>query len=111
VCFLQRQIQRGSTLRCPLSFPHGDKQGFSAEQTQEFREAFSLFDKKGDNRIRVGDLGTVLRALGQNPSEEDVKKIQAEVDSESKYLCCVCLIVCVCDSVCVIVWCVCARPY
>merc|ERR1712000_12198 len=57
--------------------------GFSAEQTQEFREAFSLFDKKGDNRIRVGDLGTVLRALGQNPSEEDVKKIQAEVDSEN----------------------------
>eukprot|EP01147_Barroeca_monosierra_P000917 gene917-4178_t len=55
---------------------------FSAERIQEFREAFALFDKRGDGNIRVGDLGTVLRALGQNPTEEDVKKIQAEFDPD-----------------------------
>eukprot|EP00045_Choanoeca_perplexa_P010028 m.100315 g.100315 ORF g.100315 m.100315 type:complete len:151 (+) comp15121_c2_seq1:101-553(+) len=57
--------------------------GFSDTQIGEFREAFALFDKKGDGNIRVGDLGTVLRALGQNPSEEDVRKIQAEIDPDN----------------------------
>ena len=55
---------------------------FSSQQVQEFREAFALFDKRGDGNIRVGDLGTVLRALGQNPTEEDVQKIQNELDPE-----------------------------
>ena len=50
----------------------------------EFREAFALFDKRGDGNIRVGDLGTVLRALGQNPTEEDVQKIQNELDPEGE---------------------------
>jgi Ca2+-binding EF-hand superfamily protein len=51
----------------------------------EFREAFALFDKRGDGNIRVGDLGTVLRAMGQNPSEEDVRKIQNEIDPDSAW--------------------------
>eukprot|EP00055_Hartaetosiga_balthica_P000171 m.135870 g.135870 ORF g.135870 m.135870 type:complete len:152 (-) comp10261_c0_seq1:229-684(-) len=55
---------------------------FSSEKVQQFREAFALFDKKGDGNVRVGDLGTVLRALGQNPTEASVTKIQAELDPE-----------------------------
>ena len=38
------------------------------------RSAFGLFDKKGDGRIDSKELGQVLRALGQNPTEADVKK-------------------------------------
>lgn len=40
----------------------------------EFQEAFQLFDNRGDGKINVGQIGDVLRALGQNPTESDVKK-------------------------------------
>lgn len=41
----------------------------------EFQEAFSIFDQKGDGKIQVSQIGEVLRALGQNPTESDVKKL------------------------------------
>ena len=40
----------------------------------EYQEAFSLFDNRGDGKINVSQLGDVLRALGQNPTEAEVKK-------------------------------------
>ncbi|VAI30019.1 unnamed protein product [Triticum turgidum subsp. durum] len=43
------------------------------EQIQEFREAFSLFDKDGDGTITTKELGTVMRSLGQHPTEEELK--------------------------------------
>nr|CAD7262858.1 unnamed protein product [Timema shepardi] len=42
--------------------------------TKEFQEAFQLFDSRGDGKIHVTQIGDVLRALGQNPTESDVKK-------------------------------------
>lgn len=38
------------------------------------QEAFQLFDSRGDNKIHVAQIGNALRALGQNPTEADVKK-------------------------------------
>lgn len=40
----------------------------------EFQEAFQLFDSRGDGKIHVTQIGDALRALGQNPTESDVKK-------------------------------------
>ncbi|XP_060063077.1 uncharacterized protein LOC132543579 [Ylistrum balloti] len=48
----------------------------------EFREAFSLFDKDGDGSIPTAELGTVLRALGQNPSASELKQMINEVDQD-----------------------------
>jgi myosin light chain 6 len=42
---------------------------------EEFQETFSLFDHRGDGKIQVSQVGDVLRALGQNPTEADVKKL------------------------------------
>ena len=42
------------------------------EQIAEFKEAFSLFDKDGDGTITTKELGTVMRSLGQNPTEADL---------------------------------------
>ena len=41
----------------------------------EFQEAFQIFDIKGDGQIHVAQIGDVLRALGQNPTEAEVKKL------------------------------------
>ncbi|KAJ8977796.1 hypothetical protein NQ317_000052, partial [Molorchus minor] len=41
---------------------------------EEFQEAFQLFDNRGDGKIHVAQIGDALRALGQNPTESDVKK-------------------------------------
>jgi Ca2+-binding EF-hand superfamily protein len=38
---------------------------FTEEQLVEYKEAFSLFDKKGDGTIDASCLGDLLRALGQ----------------------------------------------
>eukprot|EP00049_Salpingoeca_infusionum_P021695 m.4172 g.4172 ORF g.4172 m.4172 type:complete len:153 (-) comp4435_c0_seq1:2344-2802(-) len=56
---------------------------FTDSQMSQFREAFALFDKKGDGNIRLGDLGTVLRAMGENPTQADVTKTQQEIDPDS----------------------------
>lgn len=48
--------------------------GFSEDQIAEYQEAFSLFDQRGDGKISISQLGDVLRALGQNPTEAEVKK-------------------------------------
>lgn len=40
----------------------------------EYRETFGLFDNKGDGKIFAHQLGEVLRAVGQNPTEAEVKK-------------------------------------
>jgi len=48
---------------------------FSEDQISDFQEAFSIFDQKGDGKIQVTQIGEVLRALGQNPTEADVKRL------------------------------------
>lgn len=52
------------------------------EQIGEFKEAFSLFDKDGDGCITSKELGTVMRSLGQNPTEAELQDMISEVDSD-----------------------------
>uniref|UniRef100_A0A8C2XRI5 EF-hand domain-containing protein n=1 Tax=Cyclopterus lumpus TaxID=8103 RepID=A0A8C2XRI5_CYCLU len=50
----------------------------------EFKEAFSLFDKDGDGTITTKELGTVMRSLGQNPTEAELQDMINEVDADEK---------------------------
>ena len=52
------------------------------EQIAEFKEAFSLFDKDGDGTITTKELGTVMRSLGQNPTEAELQDMVNEVDAD-----------------------------
>uniref|UniRef100_A0AAY4CX77 Calmodulin 3a (phosphorylase kinase, delta) n=1 Tax=Denticeps clupeoides TaxID=299321 RepID=A0AAY4CX77_9TELE len=55
------------------------------EQIAEFKEAFSLFDKDGDGTITTKELGTVMRSLGQNPTEAELQDMINEVDADGEF--------------------------
>ena len=55
--------------------------------SSEFQETFSLFDNKGDGKIYAHQLGEVLRAMGQNPTEAEVKKCGFHQDPGKYTLC------------------------
>lgn len=50
------------------------------DQIAEFREAFSIFDKDGDGCIGTKEVGTVLRSLGQSPTEEQIEEMVRKID-------------------------------
>ena len=52
------------------------------EQVAEFREAFGLFDKDNDGSITSKELGTVMKSLGQNPTDAELQDMINEVDSD-----------------------------
>ena len=49
----------------------------------EIKEAFSLFDKKGSGTILSENLGDLLRALGQNPTQAEVASLASSAPAES----------------------------
>ena len=51
----------------------------------EIRDAFALFDKRGDNKIDATQIGDIMRALGLNPTEAELKKIVKELDPNGEY--------------------------
>ncbi|CAF1353401.1 unnamed protein product [Rotaria sordida] len=61
-------------------------ENFTDEQIQEFRQAFLLYDKDSDGAIRPKVLGNVMRTLGQNPTEDELKGLINEFDCDGKGL-------------------------
>lgn len=56
-----------------------------AQASTNYKEAFQLFDKRGNGRVSVDALGDLLRACGQNPTMAEIKDLekQAGGDCES----------------------------
>ena len=55
-------------------------ENLTEETINQFRFFFNLFDKDSSGTITTKELGTVMRNLGQNPSEEELKQLIREVD-------------------------------
>ena len=69
----------------------------------EYRKAFAMFDKDGDGCISTKELGVAMRALGQNPTEQELQGIINEVDIDGTYTSTTCYGVAVFTSLIVIV--------
>uniref|UniRef100_A0A7S4J4N6 Calmodulin n=1 Tax=Odontella aurita TaxID=265563 RepID=A0A7S4J4N6_9STRA len=52
---------------------------FTEDQIDEFKDAFSLFDKDGTGSITTKVLGTVLRSIRQSPTEAELLNLLAEM--------------------------------
>ncbi|XP_036396090.1 myosin light chain 1, skeletal muscle isoform isoform X1 [Megalops cyprinoides] len=48
---------------------------FTPDQLDDYKEAFGLFDRVGDNKVAYDQVADIMRALGQNPTNKDVNKI------------------------------------
>uniref|UniRef100_A0A8C6VKY7 Calglandulin n=1 Tax=Naja naja TaxID=35670 RepID=A0A8C6VKY7_NAJNA len=55
---------------------------FSKGQQDDFKEAFLLFDRTGESKITLSQVGDVIRALGQNPTNAEIKKILGNPSNE-----------------------------
>jgi len=52
------------------------------EQMKVLNELFGLFDHHGVQTIAIDELGTLMRALGQIPTEAQMKQIVEEIDAD-----------------------------
>ena len=57
-------------------------ENLTEEQIADIKDAFTMFDKNGDGCITTQELGTVMRTLGQDPTEEELQDMINEVDQD-----------------------------
>ncbi|XP_047316135.1 probable calcium-binding protein CML13 [Impatiens glandulifera] len=50
----------------------------SNDQVSSMKEAFTLFDTDGDGKIAPSELGILMRSLGGNPTQAQLKQIVTE---------------------------------
>lgn len=60
---------------------------YDAQASTNYKEAFSLFDKRGNGRVSLDNLGDLLRACGQNPTMTEIRDLEKTVGGD-----------CECDS-------------
>ena len=59
----------------------------------EIKECFTLYDRDGDGKIACQELGTVIRSLGQNPTEAEVDDIIRNVIRKLQVLGCILIVI------------------
>lgn len=52
------------------------------QASTNYREAFQLFDKRGNGRVDRGALGDLLRACGQNPTLAEITDLERGVGAD-----------------------------
>ena len=58
---------------------------YDAQASTNYKEAFALFDKRGNGRVALGSLGDLLRACGQNPTLAEIRDLEKGVGSDCSY--------------------------
>ncbi len=47
----------------------------NGEATPNVRGAFDMFDLDGSGEISVAEFGTVIRSLGENPTDDEIEEM------------------------------------
>ncbi|XP_071160619.1 uncharacterized protein [Mytilus edulis] len=55
----------------------------SEEQKKEIKELFDLFDVDKSGTVSLDELAKIVRGLGSNPTEAELKEMFAEVDKDA----------------------------
>ncbi|KAH0795740.1 centrin [Histomonas meleagridis] len=58
------------------------REELSEEHRQEIREAFDLFDTDGSGSIDAKELKVAMKALGFDPTKEEIRRMINDVDTE-----------------------------
>lgn len=56
----------------------------SMSSPPDFKEAFGLFDRVGDSQVAFCQVADIMRALGQNPTNKEVRKILGDPSPEGE---------------------------
>jgi len=56
----------------------------ATQTSTNYKEAFSLFDKRGNGRVSLDSLGDLLRACGQNPTLSEIRDLEKSVGGDCK---------------------------
>lgn len=57
-------------------------QSSAAQTSTNYKEAFSLYDKRGNGRVALDSLGDLLRACGQNPTLAEIRDLEKQVGGD-----------------------------
>ncbi|KAK6082692.1 myosin regulatory light chain cdc4 [Seiridium cupressi] len=55
---------------------------YESQASTNYKEAFSLFDKRGNGRVTLDSLGDLLRACGQNPTLTEIRDLEKNVGGD-----------------------------
>ena len=58
---------------------------YEAQASTNYKEAFALFDKRGNGRVALDSLGDLLRACGQNPTLAEIRDLEKNVGSDCEF--------------------------
>lgn len=78
---------------CFVAFEKNDRRGcgiarsnmanrLSENDMRELKDTFTLFDQDGDGLIASKEVVTVMRSVGKNPTESEVRSIIGEIEAQ-----------------------------
>ena len=74
----------GETAKKDVAKKNPYKQELSESQKNEIKEAFDMFDTAGFGVIEAKELKVALRALGFNPTREEIKNLIQQSNSDNQ---------------------------
>ncbi|KAL7465256.1 hypothetical protein ACHAXS_005584 [Conticribra weissflogii] len=61
------------------------KHGLSEDEVADLKEAFNMFDIDGDGTITLVELKEVMKSLGQNPTDRELRQMIESVDDNGDH--------------------------
>lgn len=70
------------TFKMTTSQSPTNKPSYDGQASTNYKEAFALFDKRGNSRVSLDSLGDLLRACGQNPTLNEIRDLEKGIGGD-----------------------------